>query len=275
MKSTWTYLLLMFFPLFLTAGGEDGPVGARSMALGRCMISSADIWSAYNNQAGLLGTQGLSAGVYYENLFFVDGLGQQGIVLAQRLDNKAIAVNMSSFGLSGYRDDRYGIAYAMQLGEKLDMGVQLNYHQTRIAFQEYGNTSSVTAEIGLISHITEDFDLGFHLFNPWQAQLNEFEDERIPTVMGLGGSYTISDRLTLMSEVAKDIERPAVVRGGIEYNVMDKVSLRAGLSSEPILSSFGAGMEFGALTVDLAASYHRTLGYSTQIALSYVLSEAL
>ncbi|NNK80452.1 MAG: hypothetical protein HKO93_03055 [Flavobacteriales bacterium] len=160
----------------------------------------------------------------------------------------------------------------MKLGEKLDLGVQLNYHSTRILRNEYGSRSSLTAELGLMSHLTDEFTLAFHLFNPSQTQLSAFEDEKIPTIMALGGSYDFSDKVTLVSEAMKDIDTQTIIRVGVEYKVVSTVYVRGGVSTEPTLSSFGAGVDLGDLDIDIAASYHNTLGYSSQISISYRFS---
>lgn len=266
-------LMLLLSTSLLKAGGEITPRGARSAGLGNSSVMLQGIWAAYNNQAGLVGIEGIEAGVYFHNLFGVGSLNDQGIAVAYGDENRAFAVNMSSFGVDVFKEDRYGLAYGMRLGEKMDIGVQLNYHSTRILSSEYGSRSSLTAEIGLMSHLTEEFTLAFRLFNPSQTQLSEYEDERIPTVMSIGGSYDFNEKVSLVSEVTKDIDTQAIVRAGIEYRVVPTVYLRGGVSTEPTLSSFGAGVELGQLDIDLAASYHNTLGYSTQISLCYSFSD--
>ncbi len=254
------------------AGGEVQPRGARSAGIGNSSVMLEGIWGGFNNQAGLLAVNGLNSGVYYHNMFFVDGLGNQGLTVAYGMESQAFAISYSSFGIDAFSEDKVGLAYAMDLGDKLDFGVQLNYHSTRIQFDEYGNRSSLTAEISFLSHLSDELTIGFRLFNPSQTQLNEFEDERIPTVLSLGGGYEFNDKVSLVSEVVKDIDKEPIVRAGIEYRVVPTVFLRGGVSTEPTMSSFGAGIDLGALDVDLAASYHHTLGYSTQISLSYSFS---
>lgn len=251
------------------AGGEKSSIGPRSMALGGTYLVNQDIWAAFNNQAGLLGLQGTQAGVYYHSLFFVDGLGEQGLVLSSELGNGRVAINLNSFGLSTFKDERYGLAYAMRLSDVLDMGIQLNYHSTRVQGGRYGNRSSLTTEIGLIAHLSDDVDLGVHLFNPSQTLLSEYEDERIPTVLGLGGAYDFSDKLKVLMDFNKDIDRPMQVGSGIEYQVSEGIYLRGGVSTAPTFSSFGAGFNIAGVDIDIAAAYHNTLGYSSQISLSY------
>ena len=265
-------LVLVICSQQVVAGGEIQPRGARSVGLGNSSIVLQDIWSAFNNQAGLVQIDGLAAGAYYRNMFFVEGLSDQGLVVAYGKGKSAFALDVSNFGVDQFSENKLGLAYAMDLGEKLDMGVQLNYHSTRIGNQETQNRNSLTAELSVLSQLSKELQLGFKIFNPSQTKLSNDEDERIPTVMTIGGGYTFTDKVSLVSEVVKDIDLPAIVRAGIEYRVVPTVYLRGGVSTEPTLSSFGAGVIFGQFDLDCAASYHHTLGYSTQISLSYSFS---
>jgi hypothetical protein len=254
------------------AGGEIQPRGARSVGLGNSSIVLQDIWSAFNNQAGLIQIDGLAAGGYYRNLFFVEGLSDQGLVLAYGKGKNAFALDVSNFGIDQFSENKIGLAYAMDLGEKLDMGVQLNYHSTRIGTDGEFKRNAVTAELSMLAQLTKELQLGFKVFNPSQTKLSEYDDERIPTVMTIGGGYTFNEKVSLLSEVVKDIDLPAIIRAGVEYRVVPTIYLRGGVSTEPTLSSFGAGLILGQLDLDFAASYHHTLGYSTQISLSYRFS---
>jgi hypothetical protein len=269
MKQTLSIFMCILLSTAAFSGGEKSAIGARSMALGGTSLVNGDIWAAFNNQAGMMGMTGMQAGIYYQSLFYVDGLGEQGFVFSSDLGKGRIGVDVSSFGMSAYKDNRIGLAYAMRLGERFDMGVQLNYNTTRIQGDRYGKRSSLTAELGVITHITDNFDLGVHLYNPSQALLSEYEDERIPTVLGIGGAYSFSDKVKLLADVAKDIDRKAQIGSGLEYHIAEAVWLRAGVSTAPTYSSFGAGFKVAGVNIDIAAAYHNTLGYSTQLSLFY------
>ena len=274
-KLVLTYLLQVLMILAahqVQAGGEIQPRGARSVGLGNSSIVLQDIWSAFNNQAGLVKIEGLAAGGYYRNIFFVEGLSDQGLVVAYGRGKSAFALDVSNFGIGKFSENKVGLAYAMDLGEKLDMGAQLNYHSTRINSDQTQKRSSLTAELSLLAQLNKELQLGFKIFNPTQTALSEDEDERIPTVMTIGGGYAFNEKVTLVSEVVKDIDLPTIVRAGVEYKVVPTLYLRGGVSTEPTLGSFGAGLILGQLDLDFAASYHNTLGYSTQISLSYRFS---
>jgi hypothetical protein len=229
-------------------------------------LTFTDIWSSFHNQAGLGYVESFTAGAFYESRFLVDGMAFAGFAAATPLGKGAIGLNYSNFGYGVYNEGKLGLAYGMKLAERFSIGVQLNYHTTRIAADDYGNAGALTAEVGV--------PIAAHLFNPTRTTLidngeSAIPDEKIPTLIRLGVGYQISDEVLLAGEVEKDIDQNALFRGGIEYQPVDILYLRLGASSEPSLFSFGLGLRFESFQFDLASSYSSVLGYSPQVSLTY------
>ncbi|MFT5595906.1 MAG: hypothetical protein ACI8QH_000694 [Flammeovirgaceae bacterium] len=237
-------------------------------------LTFTDIWSSFHNQAGLGYVESFTAGVFYESRFLVDGMAFAGFAAATALGKGAIGLNYSNFGYGVYNEGKLGLAYGMKLAERFSIGVQLNYHTTRIAADDYGNAGALTAEVGVRMEVSERVTIAAHLFNPTRTTLidngeSAIPDEKIPTLIRLGVGYQISDEVLLAGEVEKDIDQNALFRGGIEYQPVDILYLRLGASSEPSLFSFGLGLRFESFQFDLASSYSSVLGYSPQVSLTY------
>jgi len=64
-----------------------------------------------------------------------------------------------------------------------------------------------------------------------------------------------------------------VFKAGIEYKAIKEFYLRAGISTNPALSSFGFGLNLKNLKIDFSANYHQVLGISPQVGLSYVMEK--
>ncbi|MFT6997544.1 MAG: hypothetical protein ACJAQ4_001298, partial [Cryomorphaceae bacterium] len=197
-----------------------------------------------------------------------------GFAAATPLGKGAIGLNYSNFGYGVYNEGKLGLAYGMKLADSFSIGVQLNYHTTRIAAEDYGKVGALTAEVGVRMEVSERVTVAAHLFNPTRTTLidngeSAIPDEKIPTVIRLGAGYQISDEVLLAGEVEKDIDQNALFRGGIEYQPVDILYLRVGASSEPSLFSFGLGVRFESFQFDLASSYSSVLGYSPQVSLTY------
>ncbi len=259
-------------PAAAFAGNENDPTGARAAGMGNAALGFTDVWSFWNNQAGLAGVDAFTAGAFYENRFLVNGLSHQGFAVANPLGNGTVAVGYSGFGYSVYQENNVGAAYALQLARTLSAGVRMSYHSTRIAADNYGSTGNLTAELGVQLQISEKVTVSTHLFNPFRAQLNDFNDERLPTVLAVGAAYRISDELYAAAEVEKDIEHKPSVRAGVEYHPADILYIRVGTSTNPNLFSFGLGLEFNNLRFDLSGNYHSLLGYTPQVSLTYLPS---
>ena len=110
--------------LITRAGGELLPVGARFAGMGNAGLTLVDLWSVSANQAGLAGLEHPVAGAYYQQHWLSSDLAMQGLAFAMPLGKGCIAVNGGSFGSTGlFAQQRYGLAYAMRLGQRLRVGV--------------------------------------------------------------------------------------------------------------------------------------------------------
>ncbi|TVR40523.1 MAG: hypothetical protein EA392_03700 [Cryomorphaceae bacterium] len=261
-------IVLLLFPLWLKAGNENLPVGARSSAIGHASVNLQDIWAAHHNQAGLANLEKIGGGIYYESRFTMRELSLRGGLAALPTDIGTFAVSVTTFGYELYNESKFGLAYAMPLSDNLRMGVQLNYHHTHIA-EGIGNLSHFTGEIGLQADITDELSIGAHVFNPTLTQMAEYNNERIPTAIRLGAQYQFNENFFLAVEGFQNIyDRPSM-RIGMEYHVIEQLYLRGGVGTTPTLASFGFGLKLKNLFIDLASSYHSTLGFSPQVSLSY------
>ena len=67
-------------------------------------------------------------------------------------------------------------------------------------------------------------------------------------------------------EIEKNTEREGVsLRGGLEYEVVRSLYIRAGVQTNPGILSFGLGYTIRFVQVDVAAQLHNDLGASVQI----------
>lgn len=265
-KSLLTGLLIL--PLLVFGGNENLPVGARSVGIGHASVNLQDIWSAHHNQAGLASLTQIGGGIYYESRFTMKELSLKGGVAAIPFEFGTFGVSVTSFGYKLYSESKFGLAYAMKLSDKVRMGVQINYHRTQIA-EGFGNSGHLTGEVGIQADITDQLSVGAHIYNPTLTSQAEYNDERIPTNIRLGAQYQFNDKFFISVEGHQNIYDRAGFRAGMEYRVIDQLYLRGGISTNPTLANFGFGVKLKKFFIDVASSYHATLGFSPQISLSY------
>ena len=249
-------------------GGNDNyPIGARSSGMAEASVTATDIWSAANNQAGLAYLTQPVAALYYENRLNVKNLSIRAGAFAIPVKSTVIGVNYRYFGYSKYNESKFGLAVAKKLGEKIALGVQMDYFRTRFA-QGYGSSDNLCGEIGLLCEPVENLTIGAHVFNISQSKQNAKPGERIPVVMRFGAGYSIGEKATVCLETEKDLRMDAVFKGGLEFVPIANLFLRCGVSTGPMNQyAFGLGYEWSRFGIDMAFCHHKFFGYSPHISI--------
>jgi hypothetical protein len=265
-------LWLMFSPIVVFSGNENWHLGARSAGMAHASLTLSDVWSTHHNQGGLGWLKDPSAGVYFENRYGIKELSQMGAAVAIPVGNGAFGLNYSGFGWSLYKESKIGLAYGMKFNDKISGGVQVNYHSLRLA-NNYGSNMAFTVEAGLQARVTDALTIGMQVYNPTKTKLDDYYDERIPTIMRFGAGYRFSDKVLVTCEAEKDLEFDAIFRVGLEYMPGDKFYIRGGIATNPGIAAFGFGLKLDSFRADISSTYHQILGFSPQISLSYVISK--
>ncbi len=266
-----SFLLLAWQPL-LAQDGAPPTAGARSTAMGNTSVTFQNIYSAFGNQAGLAFLEGLSVGLHTERRFLVEDLNSASFAVAypnKKFGTFGLAANY--FGSDAYSEQRIGISYARKLFEQVALGVQFDYLGIRMP--EYDNIASFTFEIGLQAQFSKHFRAGAHVFSPARIQLTDQEEDIIPAQFNVGVAYLPSEKVMVTAEVEKDIDFPFSIRAGVEYRVVEKLSLRVGTGSQPTQTGFGLGVHLKSIDIDLASSYHWVLGFTPSISVAYTVKK--
>lgn len=268
MQKLVSFILILFLANTSHATNGNVPEGGRSSAMAGASVALSDFWSLQNNQAGLAFYNHLAAGAYVENRFMVKELSLKSAGMVLPISKGVFGLKMSYFGYALYNESKIGLAYARQLSEKIAVGVQLDY--LHLAFgDDYGKKGALSFELGVLAKVNDHLSLGAHIYNPINAKIADYADERIPASIRLGAAYAFDDKLLLSAEVEKDTEFDPVAKLGIEYRIVKAVYVRGGLATNPGLYSFGFGLNLKNLKLDFSSSIHHVLGYSPQISIVY------
>ncbi|HRE75471.1 MAG TPA: hypothetical protein PK637_05030 [Flavobacteriales bacterium] len=262
-------LFLLFGSAPLFAGNDNLPVGARSAGMANASVGLQDVWSVHHNQAGLAFLDAPTASVYYENRYLLREMGLSAFAFALPVKQGTFGLLYHAFGSAAYNESKTSLAYGMKLSPVFSVGIGLNY--TTIRFGDvYGRSSALCADLGFQVQVTKDLRIAAHAYNLNRAKHSGIvNNEYIPSIMRLGAHYTVSPKVIVATEVQKDIDHPVVFRAGAEYKVVEKLAIRAGVSTRPTLNNFGFGFYLKQFTLDVAASYHQTLGFSPQVGMTY------
>ncbi|MFH2141177.1 MAG: hypothetical protein ABIJ97_02050 [Bacteroidota bacterium] len=250
------------------SGNDNFPIGSRSAAMGSASVTFQDVWAYSHNQAGLAGLDNITLGFHHENKYFVKEYGLQSFGIAVPTNSGVFGLNMNYFGYSKYNESKIGLSYSRKLLDKLFIGIQLDYFYNHIA-DNYGNTGTVAAEIGILAQPIENLYFGAHVFNPTQSKIASYNNERIPTIFRIGIGYKFSDQLYVSVETEKDIDNKPVYKAGIEYMAIENLYFRAGVKTNPLQNTFGLGYKIKKFRADIAFSTHPQLGITPYISISY------
>ena len=231
-------------------------------------MTNRDIWSAFNNQAGLAEVRNVSAGLIYENKFLLKELGSKSGVVAVPVNKGTFALSFSQFGFNLYNENKVGLAYAMPLSKNFFAGVQLDYLLTQLA-ENYGRKGLFTFEVGLMAKLSDKMYMGAQIYNPLRVKLTDYVEERIPSYINFGITYIFSKQVNVVAEAQKDINYKPLFKLGVEYEIVNNVFVRTGLGTNPSIFSFGFGIKMKNLKIDFGTSKHNILGYSPALSLMY------
>lgn len=254
--------LLILYPPIAICSNKNKPTGARSFAMGNASVALYDVWSVFNNQAGLALQKQKSFGAFYENRFTNEDLSTKSFYVVFPSNLGSFAGSYSQFGFDIYKESTIGIAYSRALGDHFWTGLQFNQIQKKLN-SEYGSQSQYTFEFGVLSEIAPKLFLGFHIANPTQEKFKTWDyDEKIATVGRLGISCELSNRTIISTEFLKILDSDLQFKSGMEYPVNEKLHIRAGFHNHPNSISLGLGFSFSRFTSNIAFSRHPVLGYT-------------
>ncbi len=236
----------------------------KAAAMANTSVTLTDIWSIYHNQAGLGYIEDISLGAFHQS-GFIKEQNMQGIAFALPTKTGTIGASYSYYGFSQYNEMQAGLAFGRSFSKYFSVGLQLNYLYTHIA-GNYGNANSVNFEIGILSQPIDNLLIGVHVYNPTHSKMG---NEEIPTIFNIGVSYLFSEKVMFAIGTEKDLNQDAIFKAGIDYKLINFISLQAGISTNPSRYSFGIGFHYEKINAHVGFMNHQTLGYTPSFTLSY------
>lgn len=257
--------LLLLFGLYRAQPGLaqyfSGPWG-----LGAYSQQHTDIFSFTSNQAALAEVKHAGIGIGAERRYLLEELASYRLALAVPGAWGNFGFQGISRGFSDYRESRFGLAYARQLGKKASLGIQFNYNSLQIA--GYGSAKAVSAEAGFLLHLSARLHTGIHLDNPG-GKYSGNKIVKLPSIYTMGWGYDFSAQLFLSGEVVKEENQPVDARIGMHYAIVPALLVRILFQTASASGWFSAGITKSRGRLDIYTGYHPQLGPSAGILLSY------
>ncbi len=261
----WLLLLLLPISVLFGQNAFSTSAGARGIGIGNSNIAFKDIYSGFNNQAGLAYLDNFSGAIFVENRFLLKELQFVGLSIAKPTNSGTWGLTLNHFGFSDYNEQKIGVNYSRILFDKLAIGAQFDFLNTQVA--EYGNATGITFEVGLQYEILDKLVAGAHVYNPIHASIGE---EVLPSIIQIGLTYALAEYITISGAIEKDTNLPYNLKAGVAYQIFEQVNVRVGMNTNPNRFSFGLGYLVNNIQLNVAATYHDILGFSPSFGLSFL-----
>jgi hypothetical protein len=230
------------------------------------------VWCARNNQGNLGFVKQAGVAAFYENRFFVKELSQSGFASVLPIKKGTFGLAYSTLGYKLYRESQVTLSYGIKLNETVSIGIGMDYLNTQIS-DLYGQANALTGSVGMTMKLLSQLTIATHVYNPFRAAITNYNHEKIPTLFKFGAQYVFSKNVCLVSEAEKTSGQKTNIRLGIEYNPVSNIYLRVGGCTYPSQTSFGIGVLYKGLKIDVSSMFHSVLGLSPQIGLHYAFGK--
>lgn len=260
------FLLFAWIPFWSKAQNGQYTLGARAGGVANTSVTLADAWSLFNNVGALTGIEQSTIMATYQNRYRIAAFNTFGAGYVKPMLNGVAGISVFRFGDDLFNEQKLGLSFSNKFGV-VSLGATINYLQ--INMEGLGTKGILIGDFGGLATITDQLVFGAHISNINQAQLSSFTGEKIPTIMRAGLSYRPIKGLMLNTEVEKNLDFDALFKIGLEYKIMDMITVRTGIITEPFESAYGIGFTPGKIIVDYAYRSNPDIGDIHELSVSY------
>jgi hypothetical protein len=260
MRIIFTFYIILTFTIAIFP--QYNP-GARQISLANSDVALAnDVFSLFGNSAGLAQLNWREVGIYYSPApFGLTELSNGYVAYNEPLSFGTLAIGGMTYGFDLYRESKVLLGYSYNYQNILFAGVTINYHNFSI--QNYGSTGVIYFNAGSLVYLLDELRWGFFVTNINRASIAGIDDQ-IPMVFSTGFSYNFIENFSLNFALEKDIRYNPSVQFGIDYDIIEYLSIRAGASNEPSRFTAGLGINYSIFSLDYAFFTHPDLGLTHQ-----------
>lgn len=245
-------------------------MGARAHGIGNTSACLSDAWSAANNIGGLAELDVPTAAVSYNAIPSFKAFNRMAAVFGVPAPSGVVGISVFRFGDDLYSEQLVSLGYANKFG-LASLGLKVNYLQYRA--EGMGSHGAFTVSFGGIATITPNLFFGAHIININQPVINETTGETVPTTVAAGMALKLSDKLMVSGEVEKHLAYSPIIKAGIEYKALKKITFRTGLNLNPQAAFFGMGFIVKRLELSYAMQTDRVFSFTHQATVTLPFKE--
>jgi hypothetical protein len=250
------WLLFRSFPA--QAVGELVLTDTRSFALGEVHALSSDLL----NPAALSFAKQKSICTEVLNRFQMSELNTVNLSLKYPNPCLDMGVKLATFGYEDYRMSQLQGSFAKKISDVFSMGIQLVYLHENSILEEKAK-QELSAGIGFFYQCNAQLDLavsGENLLSTFGSAGYECH---------AGAQYHASENVLALVEAGYSEEKAFYFSTGLEYRILEQVSLRAGYNSLSQSPSLGLGYQWRNWVVNVGFAQHAVLGLNSMIGVNF------
>jgi hypothetical protein len=251
---------------------ENTAMGGRAKGIANASVAVRDHWAIFNNVGGLAGVKSYTGQIAYNNRFGIANFQTFALGLTAPIKVGVAGLSVSRFGDNVYSEQRIGLGYGHQI-KNVSLGAKVNYVQ--VSIQDLGSKGTLVFEFGGVAQLSKEVMFGAHIYNFNQGVFNTAlgEEEKLPVIMKAGISYRPLKVLMINAETEKSIDLPAMLKVGLEYEIVSKIYVRTGIQTQPNTNYFGIGFQPKQFHLNYALTTNNLLGVSHHLSFTYQLGK--
>lgn len=263
---SWCFFLAVSLPICFGQSLSYFTHGANSLGSGGASVAWDNPHAAISNPAGTLGVNRQAFQCSAQNKYGIRSYNIFAASYIQRFrKHQAFSISVKYNGDSDLNHQVLGLAYARKLTTNWQIAMQADLISFRT--KAFGSKYLPSFELGSLLHLNKKLKLGLHIFNPLAQKINK--KLYLSSVFRFGAYYEISDRVSVMAEVEKDVIQPYVIKAGLHYKPIKKLTIHGGYNSYGNQLALGLSYNFNNFGVHAASAFHQRIGLSHAGEISY------
>ena len=265
----WTIgLSLLYCRSSCLGQGLESASGAKAMSMGGASVTIYDEYAWGNNPAGAAEVKHVSIASSFRNRFSLSSMNSIALFGTLPIKKMTIGGSITKYGDAYYSEQKLGLGAASKISN-VALGSQI--HVLQIRMDELPTRWAWIGEFGGIAQLSKSISWGAHIWNFNLAQIKTRQKTELPAVLRTGLHYQPISKITISAQLEKHISHSPSILLGLEYLVVEWMSIRTGFATKPFNGCIGTGLKFGKFKLDYAFSTHTWIGNSHQLSLAMAI----
>ena len=254
------YLILTAALLSSESNGAFELLGEDAASLGMAGAGCARMETRFvpgSNPAGLCSLKEIFAEAYHRRLYNLNELRQSQVRLGAGLAGAGFQLDFFDFGGELYRENAVSVSAGKTVWKNLAAGAEFKFYNLYIK----GNGSAGAAGVGagILWRLYPGFSVGAAGANFNRPVIGACR-EKLPVSLRAGIAYSPADILELCADFFREKPFPDETRLGVEFRGIEHLTLRAGISDQPMRFSAGFDIYVKHFSLIYAFCNHHRLG---------------